>query len=198
MRARFFGADASTAHTTRALLERDPRRRSARSSSTSATPRASTRCSPSTRRELELVIHTAAQPSHDWAASDPQTDFARQRERHAQPARGDAPATRPSATFIFCSTNKVYGDLPNLLPLVELEHAPGAARRITATTAGSTRRCRSTLTHALAVRRLEGRGRPARAGVRALLRHADRLLPRRLPDRPQPRRARSCTASSPT
>ncbi len=69
---------------------------------------------------LELVIHAAAQPSHDWAASDPQTDFsvnANGTLNLLEAARRHA----ADATFIFCSTNKVYGDLPNHLPLVELE-----------------------------------------------------------------------------
>ena len=52
--------------------------------------------------------------------------------------------------------------------------------------------------HALAVRRLQGGGGPDGPGVRPLLRHADGLLPRRLPDRARSTRARSCTASSPT
>ncbi len=70
--------------------------------------------------QTELVIHTAAQPSHDWAASDPQTDFG----VNANGTLNLLEATRrhtPDATFIFCSTNKVYGDLPNQLPLLELE-----------------------------------------------------------------------------
>src|SRR5579863_5915536 len=70
--------------------------------------------------QIELVIHTAAQPSHDWAARDPHTDFsvnANGTLNLLQAARQHAPA----ATFIFCSTNKVYGDLPNYLPLVEHE-----------------------------------------------------------------------------
>jgi CDP-paratose 2-epimerase len=69
--------------------------------------------------EIELVIHTAAQPSHDWAASDPQTDFG----INANGTLNLLEATRrhaPNATFIFCSTNKVYGDLPNELPLMAL------------------------------------------------------------------------------
>ena len=142
---------------------------SARSSSTSATPTAWRGSSPSTRDAIELVIHTAAQPSHDWAASDPQTDFACQRRRHAQPARGARATHAPGATFVFCSTNKVYGDLPNQLPLVELPQASGAAR-------GSSllRRHRhddvDRPEHAFAVRGLEGVRRPARAGVRPLLR----------------------------
>ncbi len=70
-------------------------------------------------RDLELVIHAAAQPSHDWAARDPQTDFG----VNANGTLNLLEATRanaPDATFIFCSTNKVYGDLPNELPLAEL------------------------------------------------------------------------------
>jgi CDP-paratose 2-epimerase len=70
--------------------------------------------------ELELIVHTAAQPSHDWAASDPQTDFT----VNANGTLNLLEATRrhaPTASFVFCSTNKVYGDLPNFLPLEELE-----------------------------------------------------------------------------
>jgi CDP-paratose 2-epimerase len=66
------------------------------------------------------VIHTAAQPSHDWAAREPLTDFA----VNAQGTMNLLEATRlhcPDATFIFTSTNKVYGDRPNTLPLVENE-----------------------------------------------------------------------------
>jgi CDP-paratose 2-epimerase len=67
---------------------------------------------------LALVVHAAAQPSHDWAASDPATDFsvnALGTLNLLEAARHHAPA----ATFIFCSTNKVYGDRPNDLPLLE-------------------------------------------------------------------------------
>ena len=70
--------------------------------------------------DLDLVLHTAAQPSHDWAASDPVTDFTvnangtlnllEQTREHA-----------PDSVFVFTSTNKVYGDTPNALPLVELD-----------------------------------------------------------------------------
>ena len=70
--------------------------------------------------DLELVVHTAAQPSHDWAASDPHTDFT----VNANGTLNLLEATRqhkPEATFVFTSTNKVYGDRPNYLPLVELE-----------------------------------------------------------------------------
>ncbi len=69
---------------------------------------------------IELVVHTAAQPSHDWAASEPLTDFT----VNANGTLNLLQATRdhaPDATFIFTSTNKVYGDRPNFLPLVELD-----------------------------------------------------------------------------
>lgn len=71
-------------------------------------------------RDLRLVIHTAAQPSHDWAAREPFTDFS----VNATGTLNLLEATRqlcPEAVFIFTSTNKVYGDRPNSLPLRELE-----------------------------------------------------------------------------
>jgi CDP-paratose 2-epimerase len=69
-------------------------------------------------RNIKLVIHTAAQPSHDWAAREPFTDFG----VNATGTLNLLEATRqfcPEAAFIFISTNKVYGDTPNRLPLVE-------------------------------------------------------------------------------
>ena len=70
--------------------------------------------------DITLIIHTAAQPSHDWAAQDPQMDFT----VNANGTLNLLEATRqycPEAVFIFTSTNKVYGDTPNFLPLQELE-----------------------------------------------------------------------------
>jgi len=70
--------------------------------------------------DIEAIIHTAAQPSHDWAAKEPFTDF----NINATATLNLLELTReycPKATFIFTSTNKVYGDNPNYLPLVELE-----------------------------------------------------------------------------
>ena len=70
--------------------------------------------------DIELVIHTAAQPSHDWAAREPFTDFG----VNANGTLNMLEATRqfcPDAVFIFTSTNKVYGDNPNSLPLIELD-----------------------------------------------------------------------------
>jgi CDP-paratose 2-epimerase len=71
-------------------------------------------------KDIKLIIHTAAQPSHDWAAKDPFTDFT----VNANGTLTLLEMTRqycPDAVFIFTSTNKVYGDTPNSLPLVELE-----------------------------------------------------------------------------
>jgi CDP-paratose 2-epimerase len=70
--------------------------------------------------DLELVVHTAAQPSHDWAASAPKVDFT----VNANGTLNLLEATRrhkPEATFVFTSTNKVYGDRPNGLPLIETD-----------------------------------------------------------------------------
>jgi CDP-paratose 2-epimerase len=69
---------------------------------------------------IQLVVHAAAQPSHDWAARDPVADFS----INAQGTLNLLEVTRryaPDAVFIFTSTNKVYGDTPNRLPLVEKE-----------------------------------------------------------------------------
>jgi CDP-paratose 2-epimerase len=118
MRARFFGANASTAHTTDALAERYPQEFSSLEIDIRDADGVE-RVFAEHAGELELVIHTAAQPSHDWAASDPQTDFG----VNANGTLNLLEATRkhaPNATFVFCSTNKVYGDLPNSLPLLEL------------------------------------------------------------------------------
>lgn len=68
----------------------------------------------------DIIIHTAAQPSHDWAVKEPMTDFS----VNAVGTLVLLEATRkhaPQATFIFTSTNKVYGDAPNRLPLIEGE-----------------------------------------------------------------------------
>ncbi|PJE63805.1 NAD-dependent epimerase [Candidatus Roizmanbacteria bacterium CG10_big_fil_rev_8_21_14_0_10_45_7] len=72
------------------------------------------------QHKFDIVIHTAAQPSHDWAAKEPLTDF-------TVNALGTLILLEnyhlyaPEATFIFTSTNKVYGDRPNTLPIIELE-----------------------------------------------------------------------------
>jgi CDP-paratose 2-epimerase len=69
--------------------------------------------------DIQLVVHTAGQPSHDWAARDPHTDF----DVNAVGTLNVLEAARQhcaEAPFIFTSTNKVYGDTPNRLPLIEL------------------------------------------------------------------------------
>ena len=78
---------------------------------------------------IQAVVHCAAQPSHDWAATAPQVDFA----VNANGTLNLLEAARqrcPDAAFVFTSTNKVYGDAPNRLPLRELasrwEPEPGS------------------------------------------------------------------------
>jgi len=68
--------------------------------------------------DIDIVIHTAAQPSHDWAANEPLTDFS----INATGTMNMLEVTRlncPKATFIFTSTNKVYGDTPNKSPYIQ-------------------------------------------------------------------------------
>ncbi|QGG95826.1 NAD-dependent epimerase/dehydratase family protein [Actinomarinicola tropica] len=68
----------------------------------------------------DLVVHAAAQPSHDLAASRPFDDF----DVNAGGTLALLEACRqhvPDAVFVFVSTNKVYGDNPNRLPIVELD-----------------------------------------------------------------------------
>ena len=69
---------------------------------------------------IKLIVHTAAQPSHDWAAKEPLTDYS----VNVTGTMNMLELTRlycPDAVFIFTSTNKVYGDTPNFLPLIEME-----------------------------------------------------------------------------
>jgi CDP-paratose 2-epimerase len=119
MRSAFFGPDAST----RAVTERLVRRYSAEFRSLDLDVRDTDgvdRVFAEHAGRIELVVHTAAQPSHDWAASAPHVDFGvnangtlnmlESTRRHAR-----------DASFVFTSTNKVYGDAPNHLPLVEHE-----------------------------------------------------------------------------
>jgi len=70
--------------------------------------------------KFDLIIHAAAQPSHDWAAKEPLTDFgvnALGTMHMLEHYRNYS----PEGVFIFTSTNKVYGDRPNTLPLMELK-----------------------------------------------------------------------------
>jgi CDP-paratose 2-epimerase len=70
--------------------------------------------------DIHLIIHTAAQPSHDWAARDPLTDFTINANGTLMLLENTRRFT-PDAVFIFTSTNKVYGNTPNSLPFIELE-----------------------------------------------------------------------------
>jgi CDP-paratose 2-epimerase len=116
MRARFFGPEASTTPISERLVAEVEGFRWERCDVRDAEGVA--RLFARHAREIELIVHAAAQPSHDWAASDPQTDF-------TVNANGtlnvlDAARTHaPDASFIYTSTNKVYGEHPNLLPLEE-------------------------------------------------------------------------------
>jgi len=69
-------------------------------------------------KDVDMIIHTAAQPSHDWAAKEPLTDF----NINATGTMNMLELYRrlfPEASFVFTSTNKVYGDRPNYLNLRE-------------------------------------------------------------------------------
>jgi CDP-paratose 2-epimerase len=118
MRAYFFGKEASTHSTMQNLEQEIPgyRHRSIDIRDAGAIETVFAEFGAS----ISVVIHTAAQPSHDWAAKEPQTDFG----VNATGTLNMLEATRihaPEAVFIFTSTNKVYGDTPNRLPLNELE-----------------------------------------------------------------------------
>ena len=118
MRARFFGPEASTSATTERLVREHSQFRSIDLDVRDG--EGVERAFRDAPGRIELVIHAAAQPSHDWAAREPRTDFgvnALGTLNVLEAARSQA----PDAPFVFCSTNKVYGDTPNRLPLVELE-----------------------------------------------------------------------------
>ncbi|MGI8820209.1 MAG: NAD-dependent epimerase/dehydratase family protein [Chthoniobacterales bacterium] len=118
MRSRFFGAEASTKSTRDQLVQTisgyehhdlDIRDDDAVSA-----------VFKQQAQQIAAVVHTAAQPSHDWAAGDPQMDFT----VNANGTLNLLEAARevcPEAPFVFTSTNKVYGDTPNRLPLRELK-----------------------------------------------------------------------------
>jgi CDP-paratose 2-epimerase len=118
MRAYFFGQEASTSWN-RDKLEKDLPGYTHYSSDIRDYPSIEKIFSKYSS-DIKAVIHTAAQPSHDWAAKEPFTDFG----VNATGTLNILEATRkycPGAVFIFTSTNKVYGDTPNFLPLVEHE-----------------------------------------------------------------------------
>jgi CDP-paratose 2-epimerase len=118
MRRYFFGDEASTAWSRRRLEESVPGYRHA--AVDIRDQEAVNGLFAELGRDITLVIHAAAQPSHDWAAREPITDFT----VNANGTLVLLEATRahcPDAVFVYLSTNKVYGDTPNALPLVELD-----------------------------------------------------------------------------
>ncbi|MCB9385558.1 MAG: NAD-dependent epimerase/dehydratase family protein [Bryobacterales bacterium] len=118
MRAQFFGDEASTREQGRRLEREFPNFRLVEADIRETLSISEVFADRSSA--IELVIHAAAQPSHDWAARSPATDFT----VNAYGTLNLLEAVRkhcPRAVFIFVSTNKVYGDTPNALPLVEQE-----------------------------------------------------------------------------
>jgi len=114
MRRRFFGDAGSTLRTTEDLIDRYDRFEW-HDIDVRDQPRIDWLIGRRSKG-LELVVHTAAQPSHDWAANQPFTDF----DVNARGTLNLLEAVRqhaPEASFVFMSTNKVYGDTPNGLPL---------------------------------------------------------------------------------
>lgn len=116
MRASFFGPDASTRRTSDALAAELEEFESVELDIRDA--EGVDALFERHAADLEIVIHAAAQPSHDWAAGDPQTDFTVNANGTLALLEA-ARRHRPEATFVYLSTNKVYGDLPNELPLVD-------------------------------------------------------------------------------
>ncbi len=118
MRARFFGTEASTAWVKEQLKSNIPRY--THYDADIRDEQEIRRIVSHYSKSVVLVIHAAAQPSHDWAACNPTMDFT----INANGTSVLLEATRrfaPEAVFVFLSTNKVYGDTPNRLPLVEME-----------------------------------------------------------------------------
>ena len=116
MRSYFFGAEASTEWNQQKLIDQVP---GYRHYSTDIRNKDELQdIFLSYAKDVSVILHAAAQPSHDWAAKEPHTDFS----VNASATLNLLELTRehtPDAVFIFTSTNKVYGDLPNSLPLVE-------------------------------------------------------------------------------
>jgi CDP-paratose 2-epimerase len=133
MRAYFFGKDASTKHSESSMKQEygemfNPLNIDIRDYETielvfkglTSTESTMFDGAASEEYDLDMIVHTAAQPSHDWAAKEPLTDFS----VNAIGTMNLLELTRlyvPNATFVFTSTNKVYGDTPNRLNIVELD-----------------------------------------------------------------------------
>ena len=134
--------------------------------------------------DIELVVHAAAQPSHDWAARDPHIDFT---------VNANGTLTLLEATRQFCPDGRVRVRVdeqglrrPAERPAADRGGHPLGDRSGPPLPRGHRRDDEHRCDEALAVRRVEDGRRSARPGVRPLLRHEDRLLPRRLPHRPEP------------
>ncbi len=118
MRAEFFGQDASTTWNKNRLLQKIKNYRHYDVDIRDKT--LVEKIFVEYGNDIRLIVHSAAQPSHDFAAKDPFKDFT----INANGTLNLLEMTRqyaPKAVFVFTSTNKVYGDTPNTLPLVELE-----------------------------------------------------------------------------
>jgi CDP-paratose 2-epimerase len=116
MRKYFFGEEASTAWSRKELQKTVPQYNHI--SADIRDTKEINRIFSEIGKHVDIVIHTAAQPSHDWATREPITDFS----VNATGTLVLLEAVRtycPEAVFIFTSTNKVYGDAPNKLPFVE-------------------------------------------------------------------------------
>jgi CDP-paratose 2-epimerase len=116
-RKKFFGEEASVLKNRRALKKNIPEYHHLNLDITS--PRVE-KIFKEYGDEIKLIVHTAAQPSHDWAASNPRLDF----NVNAYGTLNLLENTRnysKDAVFIFTSTNKVYGDNPNKIKYKELK-----------------------------------------------------------------------------
>jgi CDP-paratose 2-epimerase len=118
MRAEFFGKEASTEWNQKLLEAEIPRYRHLNEDIRDE--KAMKHIFMRYGKDICAIVHCAAQPSHDWAAKDPFKDFS----VNANGTLMLLEMTRqfaPESVFIFTSTNKVYGDTPNSLPMVETE-----------------------------------------------------------------------------
>jgi CDP-paratose 2-epimerase len=118
MRAHFLGEGASTAWARERLIRQIPFYRHVDADIRDAEEML--KLFETYKGDIALVVHTAAQPSHDWAARNPAVDFTTNANGTLNLLEA-CRRTAPDAVFIFTSTNKVYGDLPNHLPLLELD-----------------------------------------------------------------------------
>ncbi len=182
MRSVFFGPEGSTAWNRRRLEQELGSSLHPRRDLTSAIGTASTRSSRGTDRTSSVIVHTAAQPSHDWAAGDPFTDF---------DVNAGGTLAMLQAARHHCPDRAVHLHLdqqglrrPSQHPAPRRARHPVGDRARPHLRAGHPRGHVHRLLDAQRLRRLQGRRGRDGPGVRPLLRHAHGLLPRRHPDRP--------------